>query len=270
MLKKNCDRLFFTSLMGVCFLLMAFTPPPGDYSKLDDGIVVRLKRKTENGPRLVRLQAVTDKIIHVTASPLDTFTQSRSLMAVEKKRPPVKWDIKESEDAITLYTASMSASISLVTGEISFADKAGHALTRDAREGSKTFLPATVDGALTYRVGQVFESPDDEAFYGLGQHQDGLMNYKGRQVELLQNNTEVAVPFLVSNRHYGILWDNYSITRVGDSRPFEPLSTLKLYAANGSEGWLTATYANKKNPSDVWVQRAESAIGYDYLSSLAG
>ena len=272
MLTKNCHKLLFIPLLlcALCSLQgMPWLNPPGDYSKLEDGIIVRLKKRTPNGPRLVRLQAVTDRIIHVTASPLDSFIQRRSLMVADKKRAPVKWDIKESTESITLTTAALSASISLATGQISFTDKAGRPLTREAAGGGKTFLPETVDGERSFGLKQVFESPDDEAFYGLGQHQDGVMNYKGGQVELLQNNTEVAVPFVVSNKKYGILWDNYSITRVGDSRPFKPLSALRLYAAKGSGGGLTATYANKKNLSEVWMSRREQAIDYDYLPSLA-
>jgi alpha-D-xyloside xylohydrolase len=268
--KKNCSVLLVRTLLLLTLvsLVCSFAPvPPGDYSKLDDGIIIRLKKKTINGARLIRLQAVTDRIIHVTASPLDSFTTRHSLMVVDKKRLPVKWDVKESAEAITLYTASVSARVSLGTGQISFTDKNGHPLTRDVADGGKTFSSTTVNGERTFALKQVFESPDNEAFYGLGQHQDGVMNYKGSQVELLQNNTEVAVPFMVSNKNYGILWDNYSITRVGDSRPFEPLSTLRLYAANGSVGGLTATYASKADSSEVWMQRPEPAINYDFLSS---
>ncbi len=70
-----------------------------------------------------------------------------------------------------------------------------------------------------------------------------------------------------SPRNYGILWDNYSITKVGDTRNYEPLSTLKLYAADGSEGWLTATYAKKSDAKQVIVQRPESVLAYDFLLS---
>src|SRR5579862_7312046 len=106
MLKKNCHTLLFLSLLTEAFLFLVSFTPPGDYSKLDDGIIIRLRRRTENGARLLRLQAVTDKIIHVTASPVDSFTQAPSLMVVDKKRPAVKWDIKEGDETVTLYTAS--------------------------------------------------------------------------------------------------------------------------------------------------------------------
>ena len=76
---------------------------------------------------------------------------------------------------------------------------------------------------------QVFESPDDEAIYGLGQHQSEEMNYKGKNEVLFQYNTKVSVPFIVSTKNYGILWDNYSLTRYGDPRDFSQISVFKLY-----------------------------------------
>jgi hypothetical protein len=70
----------------------------------------------------------------------------------------------------------------------------------------------------------------------LGQHQNAQMNYKGDDVELWQYNTVAVVPFMYSNKNYGLLWDNYSRSRFGDMRDYEPLSTLKLYDAAGNEG----------------------------------
>jgi alpha-D-xyloside xylohydrolase len=59
-----------------------------------------------------------------------------------------------------------------------------------------------------------FVAYDDERFYGLGQHQHGLLNQKGATVELIQRNTEVSIPFLFSSRGYGFLWNNPGIGRV--------------------------------------------------------
>ena len=74
------------------------------------------------------------------------------------------------------------------------------------------------EGERSYIISQTFQTTADDAYYGLGQHQDGLINYKSYQENLFQNNTEIAVPFLISKKNYGILWDNYSITTVGDIR----------------------------------------------------
>ena len=61
-------------------------------------------------------------------------------------------------------------------------------------------------------------STQDETLYGLGQQQLGLVDIKGYDLDLWQRNATVVVPFLVSSRGYGILWDNTSYTRFGDLR----------------------------------------------------
>jgi len=63
-------------------------------------------------------------------------------------------------------------------------------------------------GEPAYKIQQLFDSPEDEGFYGLGGHQNAMMNYKGHDVDLWQHNMVAVVPFLVSSRHYGLLWDN--------------------------------------------------------------
>lgn len=51
---------------------------------------------------------------------------------------------------------------------------------------------------------------------------------------------------IVSTKNYGILWDNYSLSKFGDIRDYGQLSQFKLYDKTGKEGGLTATYANKE------------------------
>jgi alpha-D-xyloside xylohydrolase len=68
-----------------------------------------------------------------------------------------------------------------------------------------------------YQVGAIFVSPDDEHYYGLGQNQEGFLDHRGHRIECWQNYTataapSVCVPFLVTNKGYGIVWDNPSKT----------------------------------------------------------
>ena len=60
-----------------------------------------------------------------------------------------------------------------------------------------------------------------EAFYGLGQHQSGMFNYRGSTVELGQNNTDVAIPLLVSSKGYALLWNTAAFTYVDNRFPSE-------------------------------------------------
>lgn len=249
-------------------VLLSFLTLPcfaGQVERLDDGLLVRLKHPAPGGTRQVKLQVVTDRIIHVSASAENTFPSTPSLMVAATGGETVKWDASENDKEVVLKTAALSVTVALNNGQVIFRDKAGNIILQEQPGGGKAFRAVTIDNKPLYRIRQVFESPAGEAFYGLGQHQAGLMNYKDKDVDLTQYNAVAAVPFLVSNRNYGILWDNYSITRFGDDRPHEQLSGLT--GKDGKPG-LTATYADLKNPRKIYVSRSESKIDYDFLPAL--
>lgn len=65
-----------------------------------------------------------------------------------------------------------------------------------------------------FHIEACFEAYDDEHIYGLGQHQHGRLDQKGCVIELIQRNTEVSIPFLLSSRGYGFLWNNPAVGRV--------------------------------------------------------
>ncbi len=251
----------------LCIILLFFVAScqRHNYQKFDDNVLIKLKGTVDKEARLLRLQVISDKIIHITASPTDTFPSFTSLVTGNHYKGSVKWDLEQNKDELVLKTSCISANISLVTGEITFSDSTGNILLREQHGGGKTFIPVSVEGKQFYNIKQVFESPDDEALYGLGQHQNGQMNYKGQDVELIQHNIVAVVPFLYSTKDYGILWDNYSITRFGDPREFQPISSLNLFSKSGEPGGLTAEYYSG---SELKTSRPEKVIGYEYLQSM--
>ena len=79
--------------------------------------------------------------------------------------------------------------------------------------------PHTVNGENTFRVGATFHAPADEHYYGLGQNQEGVLDYRGRTIDCKHfydapAGETVCVPFMVTNKGYGIVWDNPSETVV--------------------------------------------------------
>ena len=70
-----------------------------------------------------------------------------------------------------------------------------------------------VDGDL-YHIEVRFKAVEGERFYGLGQHQHGLLDQKGCVIDLRQRNTEVSIPFVLSSRGFGFLWNNPAVGRV--------------------------------------------------------
>jgi len=72
----------------------------------------------------------------------------------------------------------------------------------------------TATGNGYHRIEQRFRAYDGERIYGLGQHQHGLLDQKGAVIDLVQRNAEVTIPFLLSSRGYGLLWNSPAVGRV--------------------------------------------------------
>lgn len=72
----------------------------------------------------------------------------------------------------------------------------------------------STSGGGLYRCEVTFNAPSEERIYGLGQHQHGLLDQKGSVIDLVQRNTEVCIPFALSNRGYGFLWNMPGVGRV--------------------------------------------------------
>jgi alpha-D-xyloside xylohydrolase len=238
------------------------------YKKLGDGVIVTFKTENTNSARNVRMQVINDDVIRVSATPDNQFQEGGSLIAVYDKTQTSGWNVIEENGNVILKTATTAASISLTTGEVIFADINGNILLAENKGGGKSFTPVEAEGMKACSFRQIFESSEDEAFYGLGQHQADEFNYKGKSETLYQYNTKVSIPFVLSSKNYGILWDNCSLTKFGDPRPYENIDLFKLYDENGKEGGLTATYMVNADPENVFVERTESQIDYENLETV--
>ncbi|MBO9155202.1 TIM-barrel domain-containing protein [Chitinophaga sp. GCM10012297] len=243
----------------------SFAGDPVKFIREKDGVTVFPETYLSGNARAVKLQVITDNIIRVMASPGKEIPGRKSLITVYSP-PSADFTLTESTDKVTVQTSSLTATVTLATGAVVFTDKNGRPLLAERPHNGRNLQPAVFEGQSVYGITQTFETTDGDAYYGLGQHQDDIFNYHHRQVFLFQNNTEVAVPFLISRKNYGILWDNYSLTKAGDTREYLPLSRLQLFSAKGEPGWLTASYSNQRqHPEKVAFTRAESIIDYPYL-----
>lgn len=285
------NRNFLLVLLP-CFISIGLFAQTASYTRAADGLILSTDGGGAGPGNMIRLRVVTDRIIRVTVLPRQMagrtgagiqpdpaiqpesaisqapaiWDASQSLIAVYGVDSSAQWDIKESPDSLSLITRQLIAHIGKHTGGIRYTDPDGHPIASEKASDGRSLTPTFVSGQPAYRTRQTFTTSPGEALYGLGQHQDGVLNYKRRQVQLWQNNSEVAVPLLVSSNHYGILWDNYSLTTAGDPRPYMPLSRLRLVSGDGKEGWLTASYANDKDqPQTIQLVRAESGIDMPWL-----
>jgi alpha-D-xyloside xylohydrolase len=70
-----------------------------------------------------------------------------------------------------------------------------------------------------FHVGATFVSPADEHYYGLGQDQHGFLDHRGHTVACWHDydatgGPSFCVPFAITNKGYGLIWDNPSKTTV--------------------------------------------------------
>lgn len=253
-------RLLLSLIGSLTLVLFSFLSDgkglPPSFEKTPNGIIVHTDPLYTGVSQAVRLEVIAENIIRVTAAPQKEFSTAKSLVTVYAQNPKLVWEVVPAKEKVTLKAKSISAVAHLKTGAVSFYDAAGNKIISERQAKGRSIRPTIFEGRRSYSMEQTFETSADDAYYGLGQHQDDVFNYKGQQVTLFQNNTEVAIPFLISAKNYGILWDNYSLTKVGDTRPFHLLSSLRLFSKDGEEGWLTASYCNdKKHPEQVTVQQ---------------
>lgn len=92
-------------------------------------------------------------------------------------------------------------------------------ITVSDKDGRKVFTAtshhlrnATVGGEEVKEASLAILSPTDEYIYGLGQFQDGYTNIRGLMRRLTQVNTQISIPMMLSNKGYGLLWNNYGLT----------------------------------------------------------
>ncbi len=257
--------------LGMAFSLITLAGVWGQaprYTATSDGVIVYPDLSMSGSIGIIRIQWVNDQIVRVTAAPGVVLGTGQSEV-VTMTPAPTEFQLVQAENQVELIGKELRVKIHLGSGAVTFLNKAGETILAEKRNQGRIAVPVMEEGKPLYKLTQYFSSEPNEFYFGLGQHQDDVWNYKGRKTIFFQNNTEVAVPFLLSSKNYGVLWDNYSYGEAGDVRPLRPLSALQLESKHGEAGWLTASYYNDKNePGQLLFEKAESEIDYPYLNDL--
>jgi alpha-D-xyloside xylohydrolase len=162
------------------------------------------------GEETLRLSVCGAGVLHVVAGPGDPQAASPAEPWLLHGCEPAPFQFSEDAKTATLRTAQLQVTIQLATGQLTFLNAAGDSLLAESDRRTRVYTPDTVNGEKVYHVSDRFQPAPTEGFYGLGQHQSGVFDYRGNVVELAQANTDVAVPLLVSTNGYGILWNTAS------------------------------------------------------------
>lgn len=195
--------LFFTAVL---FSLVAVSCSTGRFKSepLQNGVLLQSKHQR------MAVQFYADGIVRVVKWHPDGTREKRSLSVIVDRIPELEIALEDGRDTLWMRSPSLTVKISKADGNLVYCTSDNLTIVRE--RGRASFTPVVYDGDTGFTVQQFFGLSEGEGLYGLGQHQDGYFNYRGKTVKLVQANTEAVNPFLVSTRNYGILWDNYSST----------------------------------------------------------
>lgn len=163
---------------------------------------------------VLTIEPVAPRVIHVRFGPAGfAGNYNPAVIAPPEK---IAFKIDEGADAWTLTTADLRVRVARADGNVTFQTPDGKDLLQ---EGGRD---------IAHGVTQRFNTGG--VVYGLGQHQNGLLDYSGNIVRLQQANRDVAVPVLVSPKGFGILWNNAAVTNVELDLPSGPAMLLRSEA----------------------------------------
>ena len=136
---------------------------------------------------------------------------------------------------------------------ITFRDHDGAELLAERREhfwmpGARVF---TGNRSGAYEVHQQFAAYPGERLYGLGQRTHGRLNIKGLALDLVQRNGEVSIPFVLSDRGYGLLWNVPAVGRVEFA---ENATRWQASQAREIDYWFTAA----PTPAQILARYADA------------
>jgi alpha-D-xyloside xylohydrolase len=205
--------IFAVALAGAIALLASPASAkhsPSNIQRIENGIV--LKTPAAN----VKVQFYAPGTVRIMKWPDAGTDKKLSLSVVQKTLPKISVRMTQSAGTVTLDSGKLKLEVSTGDGTIRYFGADGKRILEE--QGPAVFTPSNLEQEKNaFAVRQTFKLTPDEGVYGLGQHQDGYMNYRGKTVNLVQANTAAVTPVIVSTAGYGIFWDNYSKTVFADN-----------------------------------------------------
>jgi len=219
---KLITTLLFIQLIASVTLAQA-------HQKTDLGI------KTVINNVVVEIQFYNPSIVRVLKSPQGKAFTKKSLSVIYLPQRTV-FSVIKSGQLLTLNSDSLSVNLNLKNGQISYATHTGKQLLNE-QESGVVFADFNDAGTKTYTISQSFVLDTREHIYGLGQQQDGKMSRRNIKLNMVQGNTDDYIPFFLSEKSYGLFWDNYSPTTYQDMMG---ITTFTSDAGDGIDYYLMA------------------------------
>jgi alpha-D-xyloside xylohydrolase len=159
----------------------------------------------------LQVEVCSDNVIHVVASPTQEIPHP-IVPVVIRPCNGARFRVASTRASVAITVGDLRVEIDRTTDAVRFLNEEGSTVLSEQSTNGRTLTPEKPDGANTYEVRQSFLLSAGEALYGLGQHQEGFFDIRDIPIRLLQANTNIAVPFLISTKGYGLLWNDPALT----------------------------------------------------------
>jgi alpha-D-xyloside xylohydrolase len=228
----NCFRFVFLSALA---MLISFLPSSAA-AQADASSIKGVESDSSaayltlaNG--ILRVQPCAANLVRITYAPGKPLPDLSNPWILNGACHTVPFDTRQSKDTVDILTAKLTISVDELSGAVRFSTVAGSTLLSEMNwPFPRRMTPVTTDGEATQRASVWFALTPEEHLYGLGQHQNGVLNQRNLELELSQDNTNISVPFFLSSKGYGVLWNNGSVTRWNNR--FQPVLTIQSDAAS--------------------------------------
>ena len=184
-----------------------------------DGNTVTVETRSGN----FVLKPLADNALRVKFQTADVRSLPEWVYVVDNV--PTRIDVTADREKVEVQLPLLKAEIDKQTARISFYDTCGNLILNEL---SRSVVADSVQDRATFNVTETFSSPTDEHLYGLGQFQDGYLDVRQLPRRLTQVNTQISIPFVLSSKGYGLLWNNYGLTNF--NIPTESVELVKKTA----------------------------------------
>lgn len=224
---RTCFATLALIITAACLTqsAIALSSDIASVERRDNGITLK------NSMETLHVSICGPGVVHIVASPANEQTKPEQTPWITGKCENTSFDMEKSERDVKVKTAQLQVGISLTRLSLSFSSADGTQLLAEEGERPRDYTAEIVNGEPAYRVTDSFSPDETEGMYGLGQHQGGAFNYRGSVVKLAQQNTDVAIPFFISTKGYGIMWNTASPSEFDNRFP----RSLSL-TANAADG----------------------------------
>ena len=146
--------------------------------------IIKNGAEVYTGKMYVKVQFYKDNVIRVVKWTKDGTSDKKSLSVIQNDCQEINIQSQDNESTVILNSETLSVKIDKVTGSVEYLTSSGESILKET--GEALLKPVVYDGDSGFTMQQDFSLEPTEGIYGLGQHQDGYFNYRGKEVKLAQ------------------------------------------------------------------------------------